>query len=103
MAVPIRVKRRHWSIARRFHPIYSRRPFALIRQIEDQQVFFRRRLANRVTALMRELEMVKRTSRADHDTIEALVIFERPELFEAHPFDVEAHYVGKSIGRASNA
>jgi len=85
-----------------YHTIHRLLPFALIWQVEDQQVLLCGRVPNAMPAVMRELQMVGKTGVTEHHPIESLMIFEGIEDLETEPITVESNDLWDVIGRASN-
>ena len=66
-------------------------PFAGVRDIEDKKILGRRCRLNRMVAAVRELEVEARASISEHDSVEALVIFETADLLETETARVHGH------------
>jgi len=89
VSIPIGIKRGNRREPRRDHAVDGCIPFNRIRYIEDDQVVFGRGTADRVPYLLRELEVIRNPTLADHYTVKAIVSRKLIEQFKTKTGTVE--------------
>jgi len=86
----------------RFHPGNGRRERRRVRQVEDEQVVWRRCPPGGVPHLPGELEVVCRLAMAEHDSVEPIVVAEFSEYFEPETVPIECDHGFQVIRRPSD-
>src|SRR5262245_47721702 len=80
--VPIGIERGDRRCAESAQTLDCGAPCRTIRQIENEQIVFGRRAADRMAALMGEFEMPWNAGMAEHDAVKAVMILKPADLVE---------------------
>jgi hypothetical protein len=81
--VPVWIEGRDLFEASAQHPRAGRLPLSWSRDVENQQIFGRRRRQDRMDSMMRELEVVTQTFEPEHHTVESIMILKAANDAEA--------------------
>lgn len=99
LPIPVRVVGRDRLVPVRSHPCDCRFPHRPVREVEHHQIVLRRRAANRVASLSRELEVDLLARPSEHHAVEALVVLETAKDVKSQTVAVERHDLLEAVSR----